>query len=377
MNSSITNPRNIRHLRLKERRDLITDIYGISPEKIRAILELEPSKQRVLSVAKEAYKGLKSRGFSKAEALFNISASLLESLIVDKEEYLRGVKSANHFIGKFASSNEESPIVLNAPTNLRQIVFNSIEGKDMLCNALKTLEIWPGLSFSDVDLMRGVRIPKTGIEQALLYGIMTRDGRVDLGQAETSKISINYYGDSERLWMVNNLVPILNNTFKIMRGSVLRNGMGYDEHRNRALAIYSKAVTEFAIIYLGMSEKKKDRRLIDISTINPKGDIDVLKRAYFAGLIHRLPIINLRTTCTSRMTLEDNIVMLSQIQELGEELGYFGRLSKDKTRLTYNQTELEKLASDTTLDGLIVNDGIELEHKGLILKPEQYRKLEE
>ncbi|MBN1175766.1 hypothetical protein JXA48_03910 [Candidatus Woesearchaeota archaeon] len=385
MKTKLLQPTDLKEHNLETRLNIIQNTFGISDSEIENIKgERKPhgTKNRVIEAAELTYIALTRQGIEKATALMHITGSLIESLIGTEDNYQISSESINKGINQYFKSerntlNSEMGIQVNSPTVLRKIVYEEIEKKDMLLNAKETIQIWgPSLQFSDNDLARGIKIPKIGLEQAIMYGIATAGATIENGKEGVHTVYFNYFGEEEKEWMIETIIPIIENSFKVQKDAILRNGNGQDfgTGRNRPLTIHSKVIQQFFSEYLGFSKLIEQRNLINLKKIcNNQRDAsrEEIQQAYLAGLLaKRMPVAKNGKKYQGKITLTKNHILAKEISEYSINEGYYNRLVGKGTQIVFPQDTLYKLSTNTSLDQ------INIPHKGLLLRKEQYLKLD-
>lgn len=384
MKTRLLQPKELREENLETRIDIVQKIFGIKDSEIEQLnseRKLHGTKIRIIESAKLAYIALTRQGIEKSTALMHITGSLIESLIGMENNYKISSEAINKGINQYFKSerdelSKEVGTKINSPTVLRKIIYEELEGKNMLLNAKETVQIWgPGIEFSDNDLARGIKIPRIGLEQAILYGVATSGATIENGKEGVHTIHFNYFGEEEKKWMFETIIPIIEDSFKVQKNSMLRNGNGQDfgTGRNRPITIHSKVIQQFFSEYMGFSKTIEQRHLLNLKKIcnnQRTASKEELKEAYLAGILaKRMPIAKNGKNYQGKITLTKNPKLAKEISQYSIDQGYENRLVGQGTKVVFPINTLYKLTENTTLDSL------ELKNKGLLIRPDQYNKL--
>lgn len=381
----LVKPKDLADRSLEERIDFIQEKIGLSDEDIENI-QTHKSKElnhntydTIIEASEIIYSVMKEQGHSKQFSLTHLTGSIIAPLILKEENHRKSTSIINNIILKNLKSEREElsktyNCKISTPTILRKNIFEQIEGKPFLINAEESKKIYgPKVKFSDFDLLRGIKLPKLGIKEGILMGLLTSAGALEYHSAKrTHKIVFGFSKQRDNEFYMETIYPIIQNSFQIYTEQSQK-----EKEFMRRIEINSSAAYSLFKDYLGMSHTLKNRRLIDFSKLPStifKEDKHDVQKAYFSGILagkFRINTYNGKYQAQGGINNQENPQLLKDIQKLASKYEIQSKLVNNNTRLAFSIKSTEKILKDT----FYKNKKIDFTYKGLLINNYEINKL--
>lgn len=319
------------------------------------------------------YKAARRMGMSKRHSLSLITASLVCSLVHSNNDYENSSSETAKIISygynfERDQLNAQFGVEVNSTSLLRKLVYERFEKKPLELNLIAAVKAWGNkINFSDNDQLRGLKLPRIGVEQALLLGYLTLGGSI-VAMPVKADYSVNVNVPiSERELFDSTLVPIIQKSF-----NMLANGDRIP--KKNVVSLNSQGLYSFFKNVLGYSPLLEKRKLLDWSVIPESvmdDELSVLQKAYFVGVLAKKFRVNpYKEYFVGQMDLRHNPELLQDVSAQANRQEYLTTLISKGTRIRFGKEVVPKLFEDAFGDEYLSD----YPHKGIILNPAEYTK---
>ena len=380
----LVKPKDLTELNLDERIDFIQEKINLKEEDMVLIETFKENPNYTLfdatmEVSEIIYKTMVENGYSKRYSLTHLTGSIIAPLITKEQDHRIASSLINNTILKhFKNEREELSknycCKVSTPTILRKTIFEEIEGKPFLLNIEESKKLYgEKIKFSDFDLLRGIKLPKIGIEEAILLGIATTAGSLDHSKTKsTHNVVFGFSKKRDDEFYTQTVQKIIENSFQIYNETTQ-----IGKNLKRRIELSSTAIHSLFKDYLGMSEKLKDRRTINISKLPTKilkENKRTIEVAYLSGLLSgklRINKNNAKGRPQGGINSIDNPSLLYDIQKLTDKYNIETIIVNNNTRLAFNPEAMKKIINNK----FYKNKNFDYEYKGLLLNLHKIKKL--
>lgn len=352
----VFDPSQLRHLDAEARRSLLAKELGLE----QGLFKDYPlanaafvTREQFLEVASAVYEGIRKKAcVSTAEACRLINGGVLGSILYSHDDFAFARDTANKAAyavfkddAATLSSVADNAIDVSSFAALRDLTAQ-MHGQKYL-NLTERNRFWDNkVIFSDMDLMKKVRIPGINTEQAFLLGVMTICGSVSVPQTDkqtTYETTISYRSgeDGDGPFIADVVVPLVRKSFNLP--------LKKDYRADRRVRINSQAVATFLRNGLSMSSALSERSLINFSLLDDEqllADPHKLEQAYLSGIVSKKMIINVDKAGNYGTINTPRIGLSSQIQALARQHGFNFSL-QSSGRLHIDNGQLERLLTES------------------------------
>ncbi|MBI2546566.1 hypothetical protein HYV81_05280 [Candidatus Woesearchaeota archaeon] len=213
--------------------------YGIEPAQLERKIDF--TLRDVFFAASLIYQRCLTRQMPKHSALAQITITNIAALLGPWENPSREVSEVSRTIRKAFFGDD----ILNHTNEIRRMTFENYHHKPFRVNAQQAASRW-GISYSDGDLQRGVKIPYIlGARELFLFGVYFAVGWFDSGRDRfvlgTTK--------KNRVLIKQRVIPLIYELFNIEPGTNDRErtsqATGQDTYESLDIYIDSKAHASF------------------------------------------------------------------------------------------------------------------------------------
>lgn len=378
MTDRLVKPKELRELGVKDQVNLLVNRLNLDSTQVELIQGLSDTES-IIEAGIIVYKGIRELGHSKKLALSHISGSMLSPIISNNNNYDMGKEFTQNeiwysFRDEVKEFYIEHEVELNSPTMLRREIYQRVEGKELAANIIATKKIWgKQIEFSDLDLLKGIKIKPINLEHAILLGISTLGLGLNHNYSKSHFEATYTIGQEQEKAMFGEIaIPIMQENF-----NVLTNGDSVRKE-DRRIRIHSQLIHSYFKHGLRFSDTLNNRQLVDFNKI-PKAALDEeitnIEKAYMIGLMAKKLRVSQQGSVGKQfyqadINLRQNARLLGQIKELAKQLGYETTISTKTPRLKFGKYSFPLLIQDKFID----KQNIGYKHKGLLINPYQIGK---
>lgn len=359
MHDRLISPKEFDRKSSLDRLEIVMEKLGVTLEDVELINQYpKVSFEAIENTFQIVYKRLREKGNSKQFSLEHLTASIVEPLLSTDEDYINSRDLLGSTIwylykGYAKELSTNIKVEVNAPTYLRANTYMNFENEFLLLNIKKTRETWgPKIKFSDADLLKGTKISRIGINQAILMGYATMGGNISEDHKKSSYgIRFHFSPKEESEFNQEIILSIIQKTFNTLKGT---SGKSPDEFR-----INSLLVQNFFSEFLGYADTFKERTLLDADKLynEHQGAFDLslieFKKGYFIGAqANRIRSKKQNGYFIATMHAHDNPDINRKFHKLSNELGYPCTITADGKRVLYGKENFMTLAKDTFLEDM-------------------------
>jgi hypothetical protein len=362
----------LRDLSLEERALAMAEAFGIESQRLLHFSylnqELSPG-EKVIGLATEVYKGIVGRGEGEDVALAHITYDMLRLMLTEPRAGITGVGRLNLLIRRECA--EELKILNNTKsarliTALRKKIAES-QGSTFSLNATPAEQSWEGITFSNFDILDGVRLPTLiRADTAFLLGYLFYSAF----RPERNRIDISTAGEQDQFFssLINN---IFNDNFGFyMTRGVQRERVFYHYCTSKALATWLQAI--------GFEKGGiKERQRINFAMLPRENvfDYEGAREAFLYGMIaKRGSLYPLATGFTLNLQVAKAAPeVTAYINALCEGLGFKTSCFEKKGQVYFCKDDCYRLVDST----LLSENGFKYEHRGAFVLPNHLSMIQE